>query len=67
MLHLEHDATVLKRTYRLSAEATGPLAQAKGILNELEVRQMIEGLARLEDDPTSTLVKFPDMWVIAQR
>jgi len=67
MLHLEHDAAVLKRTYRLSAEATGPLAQAKGILNELEVRQMIEGLARLEEDPTSTLVKFPDMWVIAQR
>ena len=67
MMHLEHDAAILKRTYRLSAEATGPLAQAKGILSELEVREMIEGLAKLEDDPASVLVKFPDMWVIAQR
>lgn len=67
MLHLEHDASVLKRMYRLTAEATGPLAHAKGILNEFEVREMIDGLARLEEDPAAVLVKFPDMWVIAQR
>jgi hypothetical protein len=66
-LHLEHDAAVLKRTYRLSAEATGPLAQARGILTEFEVREMIDGLARLEEDAASVLVKFPDMWAIAQR
>jgi SAM-dependent methyltransferase len=66
LLHLEHDAAVLKRTYRLSAEATGPLAQAKGVLTELEVREMIDGLARLEADTASVVVKFPDMWVIAQ-
>ena len=67
LLHLEHDAAVLKRTYRLSAEATGPLAQARGILTEFEVREMIDGLARLEEDAASVLVKFPDMWAIAQR
>jgi SAM-dependent methyltransferase len=67
LMHLEHDAAVMKRTYRLSAEATGPLAQARGVLTELEVREMIEGLARLEDDGSSVLVKFPDLWVIAQR
>jgi len=66
LLHLEHDAAVLKRTYRLTAEATGPLAQARGILTELEVREMIDGLTRLEEDPASVFVKFPDMWVIAQ-
>ena len=67
LLHLEHDAAVMKRTYRLSAEATGPLAQARGVLTEFEVREMIDSLARLEDDVASVLVKFPDMWVIAQR
>lgn len=58
---------LIKRTYRLTAEATGPLAQARGILSELEVREMVDGLARLEDDPTSVLAKFPDVWAIAQR
>lgn len=67
LMHLEHDSAVMKRTYRLTAEATGPLAQAKGILTELEVREMIDGFTRLEADPTNVLVKFPDMWVIAQR
>jgi len=67
LLHLEHDAAVVKRTYRLSAEATGPLAQARGVLTEFEVREMIDSLARLEDDVAGVLVKFPDMWVIAQR
>ena len=67
MLHLEHDAAVVKRMYRLTAEATGPLAQAKGILNEFEVRDMIDGLARIEADRASVLVKFPDVWVIARR
>ena len=53
--------------YRLTAEATGSSAHAKGILNEFEVREMTGGLARIEADPASVLVKFPDMWVIAQR
>jgi hypothetical protein len=66
-MHLEHDATTLKRVYRLTAEATGGAAAAKGILTTDEVREMIAGLTRMEGDPSSVLVKFPDMWVIAKR
>jgi ubiquinone/menaquinone biosynthesis C-methylase UbiE len=67
LLHLEHDAATLKRTYRLTAEATGAVAEAKGVLTADEVRETIAGLTRMEDDPSSVLVKFPDMWVIAKR
>jgi 2-polyprenyl-3-methyl-5-hydroxy-6-metoxy-1,4-benzoquinol methylase len=67
VMHLEHDGTTLKRTYRLTAEATGAVAEAKGVLTADEVRDMIAGLTRMEDDPSSVLVKFPDMWVIAKR
>jgi SAM-dependent methyltransferase len=67
LMHLEHDSATLKRTYRLTAEATGGAAEAKGVLTAIEVREMIDGLARMEDDPYSVLVKFPDMWVIAKR
>jgi hypothetical protein len=28
---------------------------------------MVEGLTRLEHDAASILVKFPDMWVIAEK
>jgi SAM-dependent methyltransferase len=38
---LEHDATRLRRIYRLSAEATGPLAASRGILTATEVDEMI--------------------------
>jgi SAM-dependent methyltransferase len=64
---LEYDTTILKRIYRLSAEATGPAAVAKGILTPSEVDEMIADLIRLEDDGLSVVVKFPDMWVIAKR
>ena len=64
---LEHATTTLKRIYRLSAEATGPAAAAKGILTPSEVDEMIAGLIGLEDDGSSVVVKFPDMWVIAKR
>ena len=67
VMHLEHDATTLKRTYRLTAEATGAAAEAKGVLTADEVGEMIAGLTRMESDPSSVLVKFPDMWVIAKR
>jgi SAM-dependent methyltransferase len=66
LMQLEYGAALIKRTYRLTAEATGPLAHVRGILSELEVREMIEGLKRLEDDPASLLVKFPDVWAIAR-
>jgi DNA-binding PadR family transcriptional regulator len=55
------------RVYRLTAEATGPRAEAQGVLTADEVREMIAGLRRLEEDPSSVLMKFPDMWVIARR
>ena len=64
---LEYDTTILKRIYRLSAEATGPAAAAKGILTPSGVEEMIAGLIRLEDDGSSVVVKFPDIWVIAKR
>jgi SAM-dependent methyltransferase len=64
---LEHDTTTLKRIYRLSAEATGPAAAARGILTPVEVEEMIAGLIRLEDDGSSVVMKFPDIWVIATR
>jgi SAM-dependent methyltransferase len=67
LLSLEHDAALVRRLYRLTAEVTGPLARQRGILTENEVREMIDGLTRLEEDPASVFVKFPDMWVIAQR
>jgi hypothetical protein len=57
----------IKRIYRLSAEATGPAAAAKGILTPSEVDEMIAGLIRLEDDRSSVVVKFPDMWVVAKK
>ena len=62
---VEYDATTIRRIYRLSAEATGPAAAAKGILTPGEVEEMVTGLIALENDPSSVLVKFPDMWVIA--
>jgi 2-polyprenyl-3-methyl-5-hydroxy-6-metoxy-1,4-benzoquinol methylase len=67
LMQLEYGSALIKRTYRLTAEATGPLAQARGVLSELEVREMVDGLKRLEDDPVSLLVKFPDVWAIARR
>jgi hypothetical protein len=66
VMHLEHDAVTLKRTYRLTAEATGGAAEAKGVLTADEVREMVAGLAHMEADPSSVLIKFPDMWVIAK-
>jgi len=66
-MQLEHDTTTLKRVYRLTSEATGPAAEARGILTSTEVREMIAGLTRLEEDASSVVVKFPDMWVIARR
>jgi SAM-dependent methyltransferase len=64
---LEHGATTLRRVYRLSAEATGPLAAAKGILTEAEVGEMTDALIRLEADPDSVAIMFPAAWVIATR
>jgi len=63
----EHDTTTLKRIYRLSAEATGPGGAAKGIISPSEVDEMITQLIRLENDGSSVVVKFPDMWVIATK
>lgn len=66
-MQLEHDAAILKRTYRLSAEATAPAAVAKGILTADDARDMIAGLTRLEEDAASVLMRFPDVWAIARR
>jgi ubiquinone/menaquinone biosynthesis C-methylase UbiE len=64
---LEHESTTLRRIYRLTAEATGPLAVTRGVLDEAEARDMVAGLISLEENPQAVVVKFPDMWVIAQR
>ena len=67
MLHLEHQGTTAKRVYRLTAEATAGAVAAKRVLTTDEAREMIAGLTRMEDDPSTVVVKFPDMWVIAKR
>lgn len=64
---LEQDARILRRIYRLSAEATGPAAASRGILTPTEVDEMIAALIDLEQDDSSVVVKFPDIWAIAQR
>ena len=66
-IQLEHDASTLKRTYRLSGEATASAAVAKGILTETEAHEMIAGLTRLENDPAAVLIRFPDVWAIGRR
>jgi ubiquinone/menaquinone biosynthesis C-methylase UbiE len=63
---LELEGTTLRRIYRLSAEATGPLAVSRGVLDEAEARDMVAGLIALEKDPHAVVVTFPDMRVIAQ-
>jgi ubiquinone/menaquinone biosynthesis C-methylase UbiE len=67
LMHLEHKGATAKRVYRLTAEATAGAAVAKGVLTTDEAREMIAGLTRMEDDPSTVVVKFPDMWVIAKR
>ncbi len=66
-MQLEHDASTLKRTYRLTAEATGAAAEAKGILTAGEVRAMVGGLRALEEVPASVMIRFPDIWALARR
>ena len=65
-IQLEHDASTLKRTYRLTGEATAPAAIAKGLITETEAREMIDGLTRLEGDPASVMMRFPDVWAIGR-
>ena len=67
VMQLDHGAHVVKRVYRLTAEAIGPVGATRGLLTQAEVTSMIEELARLEADRDSVLVKFPDVWAIAQR
>lgn len=66
-IQLEHDASTLKRTYRVTAEATAPAAVAKGVITDAEAREMIDGLMRLEEDPSNVLIRFPDVWAIGRR
>jgi len=67
LMQFEHDSAVAKRVYRLTAEAIGPKGVSMGLCNEAEVREMIAGLTRLEEDPASVFAKFPDVWIIASR
>lgn len=64
---LEHEGAAMKRVFRLTAEATGPAAAAKGILTAGEVDEMIAGMIRLEEDDSSVLLKFPDVWTVARK
>ncbi len=64
---LEQEGTGLRRIYRLTSEATAPLAVARGVMGEAEARDMVAGLIALEENPQAVVVKFPDMWVTAQR
>jgi len=67
VVQLEHDAAIVKRLYRLTAEAIGPRGAAQGLITDVELRQMIAGLKQLEEDPTSVFAKFPDVWIVSRR
>jgi hypothetical protein len=67
VIQMEHEGSLIRRIYRLSGEATGPLAVKRGVLDDAEARAMVDGLSALENDPTAVVTKFPDMWVIATR
>jgi hypothetical protein len=58
LMHLEHEGATAKRVYRLTAEATAGAAVAKGVLTTDEAREMIAGLTRMEDDPSTVVVSF---------
>jgi ubiquinone/menaquinone biosynthesis C-methylase UbiE len=64
---LEHEGTGLRRIYRLTAEATAPLAVSRGVMDQAEADAMVAGLIAQEENPQAVVIKFPDMWVIAQR
>ena len=51
----------MRRIYRLTAEATGPLGVSRGVLDEAEAREMVAGLIALEAKPHAVVAKFPDM------
>lgn len=57
----------MKRVYRLSAEATGPAAAARGVLTPQEVDDVIAVLTRREEDPAWVAITLPDVWAIARR
>lgn len=66
---LEHQGTGtgVRRIYRLTAEATGPLAVKRGLMDQAEADAMVAGLIAQEENPDAVVMKFPDMWVIATR
>jgi 2-polyprenyl-3-methyl-5-hydroxy-6-metoxy-1,4-benzoquinol methylase len=64
--HLE-DAPRMRRIYRLSGDATAPLAVARGLMNAAEAQAMIDGLVAIEGDGTAPAPKLPDTWAIATR
>ena len=66
-LGLEHDGKIYKRLYRLTAEALGTAACAKGLLTGDEYAALIEHMKTLETSVESITVKLPDFWVIATR
>lgn len=65
-MQLEHDTAILKRVYRLTGEAIAPAAVARGIISEAEAREMVDGLIRLEEDASSVMMRFPDVWAVAR-
>lgn len=62
---MEYDGTDLKRLYRLSVESAKAAIAAKGLLSDADFRGIVQELERVEQDPQTVLVKFPDVWVIA--
>jgi SAM-dependent methyltransferase len=66
-LGIEHEGKIYKRIYRLTAEALGPAASAKGLLSEEEYTALIDHMKALEISDEILTVKLPDFWVIATR
>jgi SAM-dependent methyltransferase len=66
VLGMDHDRGLYQRWYRLTAEAVGPAAIAKGLMTAEELDSLLGSARRLEADPDSVCFKLPDVWVIGR-
>ncbi len=62
----EDQGRILRRIYLLSLEARRPALLARNVLDEATVDRMLADLRHLNDDTTSVIYKFPDVWLVAR-
>ena len=66
VLGIEHSASLIRRTWRLTVEAMGPALLANNILSPAELTALIEELTRAEQDPNTVLLYNPVVFAWAQ-